>query len=622
MLRAIALTCSLPIAAGERLLSSQAFIELAEQSGCHEHWAPYAQVGFDGDILELASTASHSCRRCASSAPTCKFCPLSATCEPTGLWGNGCPRRPALPGARLDPSEDGEHPYTEDRKIKGERDVERCDGALPWVAVLEQALGVGWARDFVAREGFEVTGRELGGGGLAAPASMTVREAEAACLAMPGCAGFDAPRGEGSGRLRPRFVGRGRLRPKGGSQAHVPGSQRHSDAARCVQWSLGWPVPALRAGDQEDGSSAEERGTQGCISALFRRAVLQMLGRAANGTSDTAEGWPEGQPDSGWSGDRAWTPRLCELIAVRFPGWDCRVTVHGGDDFGTHLGARLTETIATSLHMGPIKFFNPGAGLSGSSFAQTADGIFKVKMGLRQSRFGTVDEVQSLQHVILGNDGTGAPSLKEHFSAFPSSTLNRVYGLVQLDFGGLGLRGSTNLVILEDAGYGVAGAAAPGTVQRYDLKGASRDQDRTSSPGAFTRQNGDFALHEGLVDLDVASCTRLHRHMEADMGFLDVHGLIDYSVFLTVFEHPSPDVRRLCVELGEPKCWQGVSKVYAVSIIDYLNDYALSKRLESLASAAVGRGYKFHRYAAQMLHYLAQICPVPAEIQAELVEME
>jgi len=219
--------------------------------------------------------------------------------------------------------------------------------------------------------------------------------------------------------------------------------------------------------------------------------------------------------------------------------------------------------------------------------------------------------------MVKGTPGRtpGRTSLFDHFKNNPGSLLDRIYGLIRIDFGERQRWG----MWMQDASFHASDlAVAAGVLSpplcpknnkcltRYDLKGKSRDQFREQEPGKmFTLENGDFRKKEMYMRVGYNDCELLGKAVAADTNFLDSWDMIDYSLFFVVVDKPNK-VPLTCKDLATPpSCLESdiSEKLYTISIIDYLNGYSALKVLESAT-----HGGKFDQYGDKVSEYVQGIC--------------
>lgn len=428
-------------------------------------------------------------------------------------------------------------------------------------------------------------------------------------------------------------------------------TERVMDGIKCVQWSLGWP---LTRDPSSESTPYDEEGLFGCMSVLLRNVMLDALGvrwdgRLVAGPSSFAE--DEGMKQNASAGQPAWyqdrrhvEPKLCKLIlmkypAIQYPGqhMKCYTRTWTVDKFRElmkvwhntgDLGA-VQVRIARSITKGPLVSMVPGAGKSGSSFAATADGVFKVKMNLKYNN--AVNEPENLMQLIMP-PAQSQISMVEHFRKNPGSILNRFYGLFKLRIGPL----TSYILLMGDAFYGMDDTVSkvkqamhgnPFVTTRYDLKGLSRNQSERLYKG-FSLINGDFIAEEGgKVDLQQHQCSRLYSVVKADAGFLTLHNMIDYSLLMlsvrkrvedvSLFGDPHNALPDCPAEYQMPFCMKFGDHLYTFNLIDYLNTFSLIKGIESTL-----RGGKFDNYGDGIANYVKSICPPQLDTINEDEEME
>jgi hypothetical protein len=273
------------------------------------------------------------------------------------------------------------------------------------------------------------------------------------------------------------------------------------------------------------------------------------------------------------------------------------------------------------VNAGPITSLNPGAGKSGSTFATLGDQKFKLKMGLKyytktvKSKLSGMNEPGNLMKLL--KDSSGKEHLYNHFKHNPESLLNRIYGMLKISFGGM----RSYCILMDDAFYhkdadaGNYVGKGVDSFTRYDLKGASRNQEEKSpDPNGFSVINYEFKQNENAqMVLSDQACTEFRTVVNKDAMFLGEHGMIDYSLLLMSAQGARADQLVKCDSwvngpLGPAYCMASAGHVYTVSIIDYLNDLNAFKSLESWLHHG-----KFNDYAGQLSVYAKKICPLQAE---------
>lgn len=376
---------------------------------------------------------------------------------------------------------------------------------------------------------------------------------------------------------------------------------RNADAVRCVQWGI---KEAVSPDSNMQNANSDVVGRWGCMSSLLREAIAGSLG-----TFDMKQA-PESKAQysgSGWL-KRIWTPKVCSLLAKKTT--TCQVQVYGEKDFKpllaleftpNGLGPSVLEALSNSLESGPIVSFSAGAGKSGSGFARTWDSVFKVKVGIRNDF--RMNEPNNLKQLLQGTDK--ATTLRQHLKEHPNSLLNRYYALVKIKIQSV----DVFALVMQDASYlsdTEAQWMSGMTFLRYDLKGKSRPQDKKQDADKqFTLLNGDFQEREGnRMKLYKEQCDSFVSAIKADVGFLNSHSMIDYSLFVCVATADRDRLQPLdhlsCVSNpGGPFCMRAGHRVYTVSIIDYLNDFNAWKKAEM----------KFSGYDEQISDFATAICP-------------
>mmetsp|Transcript_75578 Transcript_75578/g.161995 ORF Transcript_75578/g.161995 Transcript_75578/m.161995 type:complete len:622 (+) Transcript_75578:89-1954(+) len=413
---------------------------------------------------------------------------------------------------------------------------------------------------------------------------------------------------------------------------------RHEDAKRCVQWSLNWDIP-----DRGD-ETQDDAGRWGCASAMIRAGIkatvlqhsnlpvadkdsslLQEVHKISIGRASALVQTSEAQNMSAqkpeWYYDRTtWQPHLCQLATWKQAG-ACYVRSWKLDDFRKlrkvlsqkQYGdeATLDARLLRSIDAGPLKPMTPGAGKSGSGFANVADEMFKVKLGLKyNAKMNEPDNVMKL----MEGDPENTDTLYEHFEkAAYGSMLNPIHGMMKFAFGSM----RSYIIILDDAFYHVDSAAEKEqkakddvAFTRYDLKGASRNQKEKKETG-WCLINGDFRERESnRLYLDDEQCMKFRSVVERDAKFLGSHGMIDYSLALLSLHGDGVTSGGVsCNGTSAPMCQKSTDRLYTTSIIDYVNDLSLGKSLESMA-----KGGKFSNYDKQISVFAKKICPTEAEV--------
>jgi len=310
---------------------------------------------------------------------------------------------------------------------------------------------------------------------------------------------------------------------------------------------------------------------------------------------------------SGWQVDRH-DALLCKLLAQLSPDTECEVDIMGRSDFAMlwkrdarpdQQGGDVRLRIQRSMRSGPIVLFSPGAGKSGSSMSRSSDSQFKIKWGLRDSRW--MSETDNLLKLLRGQQSRGAAPLSEHLRENPRSLLNRYLALVRVRIGG----SETFALLMDDAAYGIEQKLGRNAaIVRYDLKGTSRNQKTMQTKNKqYTLINGDFRLREkNQLPLRNLQCKLFRSAARRDAEWLDAHNIIDYSFFVVIARSRSG-----CSSMpGPPFCNDANGRTTTVSIIDYLNDFNGWKKAESTFG-------KFYNYSGKMIDFSESVCPTNKE---------
>lgn len=482
--------------------------------------------------------------------------------------------------------------------IKDGEDIE-----LTW-DIFAESLGANWLSQFVTQEGSEIAGEVL-------ETAESLSAAQERCVQLSSCGGVE----ESDGAIA--LVGYGVLKRKRGSRVHIAGRLQHLDFYRCVSF--------LSRGDFErydsmrDPESLEETGEWSCVSALLRRGTLGVLDEIPEDTRDIEVrdeshgiGTKSLSHGGDWEGSLSWQPLLCDL-ARRAGRKNCRVTGFGLEDF-----RRLRELAPTgqvdssllqSVRAGPLLNLSPGAGRSGSTFASAFDGTYKVKLGLLRVQFVGINEARHLMKLVTGEDRQTSPGptppLEEHYQQHPESTINHVYGMLRLDFGGI----KSYCIWMEDAGYKIenqlaladpaAGQPQP-EVRRYDMKRWHPKQRKDED--SFTLEAGNFIEDEGHLPFGDDGCLHFRRVLRADNEYLFNHKTIDYSYFIEVVRNASA----LECDAKAPLCSKHGDTIYTFSIIDTVRDYDVAR--DALAISKI-----WDKYNGGSQRFANQLCPTARE---------
>lgn len=127
----------------------------------------------------------------------------------------------------------------------------------------------------------------------------------------------------------------------------------------------------------------------------------------------------------------------------------------------------------------------------------------------------------------------------------------------------------------------------------------------------FSLINGDFKERENAkIYLSGDQCLTLRSAVAADVAFLEAHNHTDYSLlFLSVDRKSVSDTEQTltCASSpGEPRCYEQGTRLYTLSIVDYLNNYNSFRDLT--VSPILKSGY-----AKSINTYVKKICATPAE---------
>eukprot|EP00930_Biecheleria_cincta_P001751 TRINITY_DN102855_c0_g1_i1.p1 TRINITY_DN102855_c0_g1~~TRINITY_DN102855_c0_g1_i1.p1 ORF type:complete len:652 (-),score=123.06 TRINITY_DN102855_c0_g1_i1:41-1873(-) len=388
---------------------------------------------------------------------------------------------------------------------------------------------------------------------------------------------------------------------------------KNLDAVRCLQWIHG--APLAREGEGIDKQTDEEAGTWGCFSALLRHGMMQLY-KSSPGTQERESGK---QNADGWYLDReTFKPKLCELYKTKNKG-ECYVRDWKIDQFKKirDLYPEMNNALRLEIERGPVIPFSPGAGKSGSGFGYLGSKTsgFVVKMGLKYA--AKMNEPENLMQLIEPPSSlaaSGAVGLVEHLERHPHSHLNKPFGMLKIALGAA----RSYAVILDQCFFGMDRAASALKEQgvdfaRYDLKGASRNQNEENDDDEFALVNGNFRRRENAtLHLTDDQCMSLRNTVKADSDFLEHHKMIDYSLALLSVNKPTSLPREKDLHcpgnLQEPSCMEHGNHLYTVSIIDYFNSFNAYKGLESAF-----RGGKFTNYAKKIQVYIKKICRTEAE---------
>jgi hypothetical protein len=486
----------------------------------------------------------------------------------------------------------------------------------PVQQLLIDSLGANWMSKFTRHDEFELSGDSLG--------TETSREdAIERCTAMPDCAGVN----EGESI---HLVGMGLLKRKRGSTAHLSGRFRNIDSYRCLKYLQGEVVE--RSDKMKDPESAEKTGEWSCVSALVRRGTLGLLGQLPAYIEDlpaeevSANSTVSFDDDGDWKDSLSWEPPLCGFAKKQ--GTDnCKVTGIGLQDFKrirnlppapargrtgfSDSSADVSASLLQSVLSGPLRNLNPGAGKSGSTFASSFDGFHKIKLGLVQHPVLGIDEPRHLMKLVTGENDVKGPgptiALAEHFQKNPLSAINRVYGMMRLDFGDI----KSYSIWMEDAGYNVESQLAladpvlvPGEptpkVLRYDMKG--NRLSRAMQEGSFTLAAQNFFDNVHRFQINDDACLKFRRVLAADNKYLYNHLTFDYSYFVEVVE----DANDLSCDVKAPLCIKQDDVLITFTVIDTVREYDFIR-------AALARSGIYDDFNEKAVVFTNMICPTARE---------
>eukprot|EP00928_Gymnodinium_smaydae_P041011 TRINITY_DN27772_c0_g3_i1.p1 TRINITY_DN27772_c0_g3~~TRINITY_DN27772_c0_g3_i1.p1 ORF type:complete len:512 (-),score=74.79 TRINITY_DN27772_c0_g3_i1:63-1598(-) len=382
----------------------------------------------------------------------------------------------------------------------------------------------------------------------------------------------------------------------------------HEDSAACLWWSFG-----------HNDATATDDDRFGCISALVRSALLQMLDSAPESRPISLEK-NVSSDDNTTCGTNRYSSRVCSqwdtLVGRLAPEWLKRrgeKPIAYVRSFESDRFAQLRQiwnmniALRATLQQGRMKSLNPGAGKSGSGFALFAGGGFVMKMGLKAGGNlwdGYMDEPGRLLDLMVGDY-----SMVDHFIQKQDSLLNKIAACVEVAFGNF----HTYAIVLENSFYGMDSFAQQYgfAFNKYDLKGISRDPDEKSKPGSSTLLNGNFTEREvgNRMQLLGKQCKKMRAVVKDDIEFLETRGLIDYSMALLSVR--KSDRSALCsysTYPTEPLCVEHRTHLYTLSIIDYLNNLNWGKTVESFF-----RKGKFVKYGLKFEVLARKLCRTRAE---------
>lgn len=169
---------------------------------------------------------------------------------------------------------------------------------------------------------------------------------------------------------------------------------------------------------------------------------------------------------------------------------------------------------------------------------------------------------------------------------------------------------SVDLIIMESI-------AAPGLYPKYliDLKGSTYNRTEASSKilnGSFSfYKDIDFLENVVSLDLEPSESLRFLQMIEKDITMLQLHGIMDYSLFGAYYTDQQIPNNKYCFRQ------QGTDNFYALGLIDILQEYNTSKRCEhwikrllSKADAAELSSVNPQIYAERLMEMCRQILEV------------
>lgn len=112
----------------------------------------------------------------------------------------------------------------------------------------------------------------------------------------------------------------------------------------------------------------------------------------------------------------------------------------------------------------------------------------------------------------------------------------------------------------------------------FDLKGSFYKRKTFTSdysepiPRGVTLKDIDLINFEVSLCLDEHVCQSLINQLREDVAMLQSKGLIDYSLLIFLYDDYKPELTRYMIRSKD--------KVYAISIVDYLQTFSLQKKTE------------------------------------------
>eukprot|EP00930_Biecheleria_cincta_P034300 TRINITY_DN23719_c0_g1_i1.p1 TRINITY_DN23719_c0_g1~~TRINITY_DN23719_c0_g1_i1.p1 ORF type:complete len:716 (+),score=110.80 TRINITY_DN23719_c0_g1_i1:247-2148(+) len=549
------------------------------------------------------------CTACLVKKPgwgmSCKWCSLKQTCRLSGKMGSSC------------------DDHSQDKSEASIKNAQQCDARPPWQRIMDEAHGAGWISD-QARYIDSIRCIQWNLGWEVLPA--TIRKQVEIDTSQGGRLGMTVFKQSEHSWLKVEKVEPEDLAFHAGLKVgslitsldgvlvHKP--KNLTDAVDQIIASGGRFT--LEYLEPDDSQPRDDAGNWGCVSALIREGIQAMLrekdlpssmlqhsDRVSETTAqlqraNMSASTPEFDVDT-------WAPHLCTFVksSVRDSS-KCFIRSWQNFEFARlrRLWHGLHGRLLESVRAGPIMPLSPGAGKSGSGFGVTWDGAFKIKLGLKAN--SKVDEPQNLMRMMA--EAEGHESLPTHFKKHPNSLINRVFGLLEIGLGAM----TSHVAVLDDGFYSMDAAAKQAGLNftRYDLKGASRNQDEKTGSG-WCLINGDFKEREkNKLHLGEGQCLKLRAAVKADADFLQAHNMIDYSLLLLSVQRPQSDALTCSTSQRqeEPFCIEEGKHLYTLSIIDYLNDMSFAKSVESTI-----KGGKFLNYNRKISSFAHKICRTPTE---------
>lgn len=208
-------------------------------------------------------------------------------------------------------------------------------------------------------------------------------------------------------------------------------------------------------------------------------------------------------------------------------------------------------------------------GNSGSFFFKTADGSVILKTV-------TQDEMVTLREKVLPN-----------WPPNPNSLICPIYGLFSIRLPGtlreyiLLMHSLTQIPKPIYATFDLKGS-------RFNRKVLKKPTSETPLVQSDTLKDTDFQLMIGKLSLSEEDVNRLTTAIFADVSLLHSLHLMDYSLLVGIGEC-SRDLLSLLPRHQRHlfRCTNAPNRVYAIGIIDFLQGYSFSKRLERMGKRLV-----------------------------------